>query len=285
MYMNEQLKKLNELINDADAIVIGAGAGLSASAGFEYGGRTFLKHFKYMNDKYGYTDMYSAGFHNFKSSEEKWGYWSKFIYLNRYQGVKKLYKDLFELIKDKNYFVITTNVDHQFQFAGFDKKRLFYMQGDYGLLQCCKPCHNQTYDNEEMVIKMIREQKNGIIPSSLVPKCPICGKEMTTNLRCDDTFVEDSGWKEASNRYLCFLKANNGKKILNLELGVGFNTPVIIKYPFWKMTLQNKNACYVCINKGQIYIPNEIKNRSLGFNADISNIINKLLEDKNGKNN
>ena len=283
--MNEQLKKLIKLINDADAIVIGAGAGLSTAAGFEYGGNTFLKHFKYMNDEYGYTDMYSAGFHQFQSSEAKWSYWSKFIYLNRYQGVKKLYKDLFELIKNKNYFVITTNVDHQFQLAGFDKKRLFYMQGDYGLFQCSKPCHNLTYDNKKKIMRMVREQKDGLIPSSLIPKCPICGKEMTTNLRCDDTFVEDNGWKEASNRYLCFLKENYGKKVLYLELGVGFNTPVIIKYPFWKMAFQNENAHYVCINKGQIYIPNEIKNRSLGFNVDISNIINELLEDKNGKNN
>lgn len=282
--MKEQLKHLMQLIHNADAIIIGAGAGLSTSAGFEYGGTTFLKHFKYMHDKYGYTDMYSAGFHHFKSSEEKWGYWSKFIYLNRYQGVKKLYKDLLEFVKDKNHFVITTNVDHQFQLAGFDKKRLFYTQGDYGLFQCSEPCHKKTYDNEEIVMEMVKKQKNGIIPSFLIPKCPICGKEMTTNLRCDETFVEDEGWKEASIRYLNFLKENDGKKVLFLELGVGFNTPVIIKYPFWKMTFQNKNAYYACINKGQIYIPEEIKSKSIGIDEDISNVIKELLENKNGKN-
>ncbi len=278
--MKEQLKKLIELINHVDAILIGAGSGLSTSAGFEYGGDSFLKHFKYMNEKYGYTDMYSAGFHKFRSSEERWGYWSKFIYLNRYQGVKKLYKDLLELVKDKNYFVITTNVDHQFQLAGFDKKRLFYTQGDYRLFQCSKPCHKKTYDNEKIVMEMVKKQKDGLIPSSLIPKCPICGKEMTTNLRCDDSFVEDEGWKEASIRYLNFLKDINGKKVLFLEIGVGFNTPGIIKYPFWEMTYQNKNSQYVCINKGQIYVPKEIENRSFMLDEDIAKVINEILDNK-----
>lgn len=271
------IEKLKKLINESDAIVIGAGAGLSTAAGFEYSGSTFIKNFKYMLDKYGYTDMYQAGFHNFKTSEEKWGYWSKFIYLQRYMcGTKPLYKELFNILKDKNYFVITTNVDHQFQLANFDKERLFYTQGDYGLFQCSLPCHNKTYDNKEQIMEMINNIKDNKIPSSLIPKCPICGREMTTNLRCDDTFVEDEGWHKAKYNYINFLENNKNKKILFLELGVGWNTPVIIKYPFMRMTYQYKNAFYVCINKGFNKIPDEIRQKSLIIDDDISKIISRL---------
>lgn len=273
------IEKLKKLINESDAIVVGAGAGLSSAAGFNYGGSTFIKHFKYMLDKYGYTDMYQAGFHNFKTSEEKWGYWSKFIYLQRYMcGAKPLYKELFNILKDKNYFVITTNVDHQFQLANFDKERLFYTQGDYGLFQCVLPCHNKTYDNKDQIMEMINNIKDGKIPSSLIPKCPICGREMTTNLRCDDAFVEDEGWHKAKNNYINFLETNKNKKILFLELGVGWNTPVIIKYPFIRMTYQYKNAFYVCVNKGFNQIPDEIRQKSLIINDDISKIISQIAD-------
>ena len=270
--IKEQLKKL---IDDADSIVIGAGAGLSSAAGFEYGGDFFKEHFKEMY-KLGYTDMYSAGFHHFESEEAKWAYWSKQIYYCRYQGAKDLYKELFDIVKNKNYFVITTNVDHQFQLAGFSKNRLYYTQGDYGLFQCSKPCHNKTYDNEEQILKMVREQKNNLIPSSLVPKCPVCGRRMETNLRVDDRFVEDDGWHKAKDNYSKFLNDNKDKKILFLELGVGFNTPGIIKIPFMQMTYQFKNANYVCINKGDNYVPSEIKDRSLVIDADISEVIKAL---------
>ena len=210
--MNE-LEQLKNLINDSQAIVIGAGAGLSAAAGFEYGGEFFKEHFSEMV-KLGYTDMYSAGFHHFDSEEAKWAYWSKHIYYSRYQGVKQLYKDLLEVVKDKNYFVLTTNVDHQFQLAGFDKERLFYTQGDYGLFQCSKPCHNKTYDNEELVLQMFKEQKDNLIPSTLIPKCPVCGRVMETNLRSDDRFVEDDGWHKASNNYSKFINDNKDKNAI-----------------------------------------------------------------------
>lgn len=265
--------KLKELIDNAEAIVIGAGAGLSAAAGFEYGGKTFLENFKYMHDKYGYNDMYSAGFHHFDTLEEKWAYWAKMIYLNRYRnGALDLYKRLFKIVKDKNYFVITTNVDHQFQLAGFDKSRLFYMQGDYGLFQCSEPCHNQTYDNKYQVLEMIKNIKENKIPSSLIPRCPICGKPMETNLRCDDTFVEDEGWHLAKKRYENFIKENMNKKILYLELGVGYSTPVWIKYPFMQNTYRNIHARYVCVDKNYTYIPEEIKNRSLVYKCDINDL-------------
>ena len=266
------IEKLKKLIDEAEAVVIGAGAGLSNAAGFEYGGEFFKEHFPEMH-KLGYKDMYSAGFNHFDSSEEKWAYWAKHIFYTRYQGVKELYKDLLEVVKDKNYFVITTNVDHQFQLAGFDKNRLFYTQGDYGLFQCSTPCHNKTYDNEDFIHKMLKETKDNKIPSYLIPKCPICGKEMTTNLRCDDKFVEDDGWHKAAKNYQNFLEDNKNKKILFLELGVGWNTPVIIKYPFIRMTHQFNNAYYACINKGDNYVPDEIKSKSLIVNEDIKKLI------------
>ncbi len=268
----KEIERIKKLINEADAVVIGAGAGLSTAAGFEYGGDFFKEHFPEMY-KLGYKDMYSAGFHHFNSSEEKWAYWAKQIFYTRYQGVKELYKDLLDVVKDKNYFVITTNVDHQFQLAGFDKNRLFYTQGDYGLFQCSTPCHDKTYDNEDFIHKMLKETKDNKIPSYLIPKCPICGKEMTTNLRCDDKFVEDEGWHDAAHRYEQFLNDNKDKKILFLELGVGWNTPGIIKYPFMRMTYNFRDAFYVCINKGFNRIPEEIKNKSIVLDDDINLLV------------
>lgn len=270
----KEIERIKELLSEADAIVIGAGAGLSTAAGFEYGGDYFLENFPDIHEKYGYTDMYSAGFHPFSTSEEKWGYWCRFIYLQRYkEGPKPLYVKLLNMVKDKNYFVITTNVDHQFQLAGFSKERLFYTQGDYGLFQCSKPCHKKTYENEKQILEMLHSLKDGFIPSNLIPKCPICGEEMTMNLRSDETFVEDEGWNKAADRYEQFLQENKNKKILFLELGVGFNTPGIIKYPFMKMTYHFKDAFYVCVNKGFNSIPEEIKDKSIVLDADINMLV------------
>lgn len=272
--MNEKLEKIKKLINEADAIVIGAGAGLSTAAGFNYSGQAFMDNFKYMHDLYGYTDMYSAGFHNFKTKEEYWGYWAKYIYLNRYKtSALPLYEKLYLLFKDKNYFVLTTNVDHQFQKAGFSKDRLFYTQGDYGLFQCSKACHKKTYDNEKEIRQMVENIKENKVPISLLPNCPVCGSPMIPNLRCDDLFVEDDGWHEASERYLKFINENKNKRILFLELGVGWNTPVIIKYPFIRMTYQFKNASYVCINKGFNQIPKEIEDKSIILDDDINQLV------------
>lgn len=260
------MNRIKKLIDEADAIFIGAGAGLSTAAGFEYGGRTFMENFKYMHDRYGYVDMYSAGFHRFKSEEEKWAYWAKMIYLNRYSDDgKPLYRKLYELVKDKNYFVITTNVDHQFQKSGFDKNRLFYMQGDYGLFQCSRACHDKTYDNKDMIMEMIKNTKDHRIPSSLIPRCPVCNEVMTTNLRCDEYFVEDKGWHESKARYDTFIKENKNKKILLLEIGVGFSTPIWIKYPFMNMTYNNEKATYVVVNESESYIPKELKKQSLAI--------------------
>lgn len=277
---SEKINRSKSLIENADAIVIGAGAGLSAAAGFTYSGQRFHENFHDFEAKYNFHDMYSGGFYPYDTLEEHWAYWSRYISINRYSDPPKpVYNELFELVKDKNYFVITTNVDHCFQKAGFDKRRLFYTQGDYGLFQCSVPCHDKTYDNEEIVRRMVTEQKDMRIPSALVPKCPVCGKPMTMNLRADDTFTEDEGWHAACARYETFLSENENKRVLFLELDVGMNTPGIIKYPFWEMTARNQKSVYVCVNRELLYAPKEIAERSLLLSEDIADVVGALKTD------
>ena len=272
-----EIDRLKKEMQTADAIVIGAGAGLSTAAGFTYSGERLQKNFADFVEKYGFRDMYSGGFYPFPTLEEQWAYWSRYIYINRYMDVDNgTYKRLFELVKDKDYFVLTTNVDHQFQKAGFDKHRLFYTQGDYGLWQCSEPCHQKAYDNEETVRAMFEKQRDMRVPSELVPHCPVCGKPMSMNLRADDTFVEDEGWHRAAERYDEFLRRHEGLHILFLELGVGMNTPVIIKYPFWKMTYANPKAVYACLNFGEAYAPDEIRGQSICINGDIHSILDRI---------
>ncbi|MBP7188114.1 MAG: Sir2 silent information regulator family NAD-dependent deacetylase [Ruminococcus sp.] len=274
---SDEIDRLKKEIASADCIIIGSGAGLSTAAGFTYSGERFERFFSDFEAKYGFHDMYSGGFYPFETPEEMWAYWSRFIYCNRYMDVDNgTYKQLFELVKDKDYFVITTNVDHQFQKAGFDKARLFYTQGDYGLFQCSEPCHDKTYDNEEIVKDMIEFQADMKIPAELIPKCPKCGKPMTMNLRSDDKFVEDEGWHRAAERYDDFLQKHKGQHILFLELGVGYNTPVIIKYSFWKMTAQNPKAVYACLNYGEAYAPDEIVEQSICIDGDIHSILDSM---------
>ena len=274
---SEQIERLRTALRDCDAVVVGAGAGLSTSAGFVYTGERFEKNFSDFAEKYGFRDMYSGGFYPFATPEEHWAYWSRYIYINRYMDAPKpIYDDLLKRVAEKDYFVITTNVDHCFQKAGFDKKRLFYTQGDYGLFQCSEPCCQETFDNEAVVREMVARQENMKIPSELLPVCQHCGKPMTMNLRSDDKFVEDEGWHRAAERYESFLRTRDGQKILFLELGVGYNTPVIIKYPFWQMTAKNPNATYVCINQEQAFAPEEIANRAIVVNDDIGKILRAI---------
>ena len=276
-----QIETLSQQLASSDAIVIGAGAGLSTSAGFTYTGERFVYYFPDFIAKYHFSDMYSGGFYLFDTLEEHWAYWSRYIFCNRYlDAPKPVYQELLSLVQDKDYFVLTTNVDHQFQKAGFDKHRLFYTQGDYGLWQCMEPCHQKTYDNEEAVRRMVAEQRDMRIPTELVPRCSVCGKPMSMNLRSDNTFVEDEGWHRAAERYDDFLRRHDGLKVLYLELGVGANTPVIIKYPFWKMTYANQNSTYACINFGEAFAPPEIRGRSICINADIGNVLSRLKEVK-----
>lgn len=281
-YMQNYSKKIEsvaKLLDKADAVLIGAGAGLSTAAGFLYTGERFEKYFSDFRVKYGFTDMYSGGFYPYETSQERWAFWSRYIYINRYMPIPKpTYENLYQIVKDKNYFVLTTNVDHCFQRAGFDKSRLFYTQGDFGLFQCSLPCHNLTYDNQTAITKMFVEQTDGKIPTELIPKCPVCGREMSMNLRSDDTFVEDEGWHRAAKAYENFLKSYADKKIVFLELGVGGNTPVIIKYPFWRMTYLNADARYVCVNVSEADCPNYIAERSVLIDADIDKFITDLKE-------
>lgn len=273
----EQIEKLKQEIETADAVVIGAGAGLSTSAGMSYDGERFEKTFADFHKKYGIQDMYSGGFYPYDTLEEYWAWWSRHIMVNRYEaGVGKPYRDLLNLVEGKDYFVLTTNVDHQFQLAGFDKKRLFYTQGDYGLWQCSKPCHPKTYDNEKAVRQMAVSQKDMKIPTELIPKCPVCGAPMTMNLRSDMTFVQDEGWYAASQRYDDFIRCHQGLHILFLELGVGANTPGIVKIPFWRMTAENPRAVYACVNKGEAFAPKEIEERSVCIDGDIGEVLKKL---------
>lgn len=273
----DNVQKVNEIIQSADAVLIGAGAGLSASAGFTYSGTRFQDHFSDFIEKYGFQDMYSAGFYPYQTLKEYWAYWSRYIFINRYQDAPKdVYHDLYHLIKDKDYFVLTTNVDHCFQKAGFDKHRLFYTQGDYGLWQCSRPCHNNTYNNEAVVRKMVAAQNHMRVPSELIPRCPVCGAPMSMNLRADHTFVEDQGWHMAADRYQAFVRGHKRSKILYLELGVGNNTPGIIKYPFWQMTAQNPRAVYVCVNDGEAVCPKEIKGQSICIDGDIGETLKWL---------
>ncbi len=271
------MDKLKNALAEAEAVVIGAGAGLSASAGFTYSGERFEKYFGDFIEKYHISDMYAGGFYPYETLEEYWAWWSRHIYYNRYVDTPKpVYSRLHQLMKERNYFVLTTNVDHQFQRAGFDKKQLFYTQGDYGLWQCSKACHNKTYDNEETVRSMISEQKEMKVPSELVPSCPVCGAPMTMNLRQDDLFVQDAGWHSAAERYREFIQNYKNRRILFLELGVGGNTPGIIKYPFWHMVNEWKNAQYICINAKEAYAPEEIKDRSICIQADIGEVLCQL---------
>ena len=274
---SDNIRRLREALDTVEAVVVGAGAGLSTSAGFTYSGNRFRRYFSDFEKKYDFHDMYSGAFCRYDTPEEHWAYWSRFITVNRYMDAPKpVYEQVFDLVRKKDYFIITTNVDHCFQKAGMDKKRLFYTQGDYGLFQCSEPCCQETFDNENIIRQMMEQQKDMRVPSHLLPVCPHCGKPMTMNLRTDDKFVEDEGWHLAAERYEHFLRTRRNGRILFLELGVGYNTPGIIKYPFWQMTAENPQAVYVCINYGEAVCPAEIVRQSICIDMDIEKILNDL---------
>ncbi|MBQ9003510.1 MAG: Sir2 silent information regulator family NAD-dependent deacetylase [Eggerthellaceae bacterium] len=279
MEYGKELARLSAAIEGADAVVVGAGAGLSTAAGFTYAGERFERLFGDFIAKYGFRDMYTAGFFAFPTLEEQWAFWSRHIWCNRYDSAPKdTYGKLVRLLAGKVAFAITTNVDHQFQLAGWPKERLFYTQGDYGLWQCSVPCHAATYDNYDVVKRMVEEQRDMRVPSELVPTCPKCGSPMAMNLRADGTFVEDAGWHAAAERYRSFLEAHQEGKVLYLELGVGGNTPAIIKYPFWRYVNANSDATYACVNFGEAWAPPEISDRSILLDADIDAVFDRLLE-------
>lgn len=278
------MEQLRAVLHRADAVVIGAGAGLSAAAGFVYDGARFQKYFSDFEEKYGFHDMYSGGFYPYQTPEEYWAYWSRCIWVNRYlDPPDPLYQELLSLVKDKDYFVLTTNVDHCFQKAGFAKERLFYTQGDYGLFQCAQPCCQETWDNEAAIRQMVEEQREMRIPTERIPRCPKCGQPLTLNLRCDARFVQDRGWYQAAQRYEDFLGRHTRDRLLFLELGVGYNTPGIIKYPFWRMTASNPKSVYACLNLGQPVCPKEIARRALCIQGDIGQTLKTLLLAERGE--
>lgn len=291
----DQTQQLRNALEQADAVIIGAGAGLSTAAGFIYTGERFWTYFQDFAKRYLFKDMYTGGFYPYQTLNEHWAYWSRYIYINRYMNPPKpLYQELYRLVRDKEYFVLTTNVDHCFQKAGFEKERLYYTQGDYGLLQCSRPCHQETYDNGEIILEMVKAQDwqigpdgclylpEGVtagmsVPDELIPYCPKCGAPMTMNLRADNTFVQDEGWYRAAGRYEAFLQKHGNGKVLFLELGVGYNTPGIIKYPFWQMTAENPEAVYACVNYGEAVCPREIAGQSICIDGDIGYVLERCV--------
>lgn len=293
----ENLRWLKKEIETADAIVIGAGAGLSTASGLTYSGERFDRYFFDFARKFGIQDIYSGGFYPFPDEETRWAWWARHIYFNRYiDPPKPVYQNLLSLVQNRDYFVITTNVDHQFQRAGFDKTRLFYTQGDYGLFQTVGGKSGRTYDNEAWVMEAMASQgfvlnEAGVfhvpegrsismrIPASLIPKCPEDGSDVTMNLRSDDTFVEDVGWCQASENYARFLSQHEGDHVLYLELGVGANTPVIIKYPFWAMTAENPRAVYACLNYSDVFCPKQIESRSICIDGDTGDVLQDLIKE------
>ena len=272
-----QVDKLRAALAMADAVVVGAGAGLSTAAGYTYSGPRFSRLFGDFAARYGFSDMYSGGFYPYDTLEEHWAFWSRYIMCNRYDPIPgRVYQQLLDLLRDRDYFVLTTNVDHCFQRASFDKQRLFYTQGDYGLFQCSRPCCQETWDNEDAIRAMVDQQSDLRIPSELVPHCPHCGAPATMNLRSDGTFVEDEGWHKAAARYSEFLRRHEGMRTLYLEIGVGGNTPGIIKYPFWQMTAANPRATYACVNLGEAYAPRELERQSILIDAGANEVIARL---------
>ena len=272
-----QVDKLRAALAMADAVVVGAGAGLSTAAGYTYSGPRFSRLFGDFAARYGFSDMYSGGFYPYDTLEEHWAFWSRYVMCNRYDPIPgSVYQQLLDLLRDRDCFVLTTNVDHCFQRAGFDKQRLFYTQGDYGLFQCSRPCCQETWDNEDAIRAMVDQQSDLRIPSELVPHCPHCGAPATMNLRSDGTFVEDEGWHKAAARYSEFLRRHDGMRTLYLEIGVGGNTPGIIKYPFWQMTAANPRATYACVNLGEACAPRELERQSILIDASADEVIAQL---------
>lgn len=273
----EQIQSAAEVVEEAEYILIGAGAGLSAAAGLTYGGKRFQDNFPEFIDKYGMTDMYSAGFYPFPSEEARWGYWSKHVYVNRIEpDALPLYKILYQLVKDKKYFVLTTNADHQFYKAEFGREHIFATQGDYGLIQCLKGCHRKVYDDITMMRQMHQARRDCLVPSYMVPKCPVCGGPMTMNLRCDQYFVEDVEWHKAEAHFGDFLGACKRKKTVLLELGVGFNTPTIIRFPFEKLASEKKNMTLIRLNLDEAVVPESLGNRAIGINADVARSVEDI---------
>ncbi|SHJ46047.1 SIR2 family NAD-dependent protein deacylase [Parasporobacterium paucivorans] len=276
-YLEKRISQAQEAIENSEYILIGGGAGLSAAAGLTYSGKRFSDHFSDFMEKYGFTDMYAGTFYPFQTEEELWAHWARHIDVNRYlMPATRLYLDIMELVKNKKYFVISTNVESQFVKAGFPDDKVFEVQGDYSYLQCAKGCHDKLYYNEELIKKMVFHTKECRIPSELVPRCPVCGNEMDVNLRHNAFFVQNEEWYKADKRYSKFLDESEGKNIVYMEFGVGFNTPGIIRYPFEQMTYKNPNATLIRFNRDNPLGAPEIAKKTISFDEDIMLVIQSI---------
>jgi len=266
-------------IKAADKIIIGAGSGLSTAAGLNYGGKRFQDNFADFISTYPLSDMYSAAFYPFATPEERWAYFSRHILINRFNApVGQPYKDLLEVVQTKDHFVLTTNVDAQFQRAGFNTSKLFATQGDYGMFQCSKPCNNTLYHNHKMVNDMAAQQSNCKIPSALIPICPNCGEALEPHLRKDQYFVENDDWHTANNNYINYVRQIKQEKVVFLELGVGFNTPSIIRWPFEQLSKQVTNACLIRVNMDDVQANYQISDQSILCQGDIAEFITGIKQ-------
>ena len=275
--LSERIAHVGRLIADADYILIGAGAGLSAAAGLDYAGKEFEREFQPWIDRYGIIDLYSSSFYPFKTEEERWAYWAKHIWFSRFRtGGTELYHNILQLIKGKEYFVITTNVDAQFEKTEFAKEKIFATQGDYAYLQVRSGSTKTLVYNESWVKQALAATIDCKVPTELIPHHPLTGELMSPNLRCDDTFVEDERWHRQKEAYHEFVGKAWGHKLLLLEFGVGFNTPSIIRFPFEQMAASNSNVSLVRFNRDHPQLMQENVFNFTCFTEELGVVVKRL---------
>lgn len=274
----DALERVSAALAKTPAVLIGGGAGLSAAAGIDYSGDAFRRAFADYIARYGFSDLYSSGFYPFPTEAERWAYWARHV---DYAAVKPpampLYVRLLELVRGKEYFVITTNVDAQFEKAGFAPERLFAVQGDYREMQCANACHRKVYSNLDAVQRILETTQDLTIPAGSVPRCPVCGGRMEMHLRIDEHFIEDEKWHRAARRYEEFLAGHAKGETVLLELGVGFNTPTIIRYPFEELAFFNRGALLVRLNRENIPLRLPIQSRTVTITEPMQAVVAQLL--------
>ena len=275
------IEKARVTLAKAERVLIGAGAGLSTAAGLTYSGGRFRRYFSSFIERYGMTDMYSAGFYPFPTDADRWAYWAHHAWVNCLGvGATSLYRQIFTWVQSRDYFVITTNVDKQFEKAGFESTRLFETQGDYAHIQCAQGCHSKIYENET-VFRAIEEdtewgKRTRVMDEFLLPRCPVCGGRMGMHLRCDNTFIQTNAWYEAKARYDAFVAEMLEKPTVLLELGVGWNTPVWIRMPFERLSVA-LDIPLVRMNFGESYVDPSIL-KGVGVDGDIAQLLPRVLE-------
>ena len=271
---SERIDHLRQAIQEADRIIIGAGSGLSTAAGLDYAGEDFRREFAPWIERYGITDLYSSSFYSFESREVYWACWAKHIWFCRYRtGALPLYKQLCGLFPEA--FVVTTNVDAQFELAGFAKESIFATQGDYGRFQPANGEPKQTWSNRRWVEQVLPLIDDCRIPTLMIPLTED-GRPAAMNLRVDDTFVEDEQWHRQAKRYTDFVQEASQSNLLLLEFGIGYNTPGIIRLPFEQMAQRFPNTTLVRFNRDNPEPYLQDLPHFLSFTKDINEILNQL---------